>query len=160
MRYIGSNWPKYRNVWVDMQDNPSAVKRSFCFAAFFWGPFWLLYRKQYAPAFAIFAASMAMGYIAPDLRRFLALAVASLLGSYGKSYIVSSGMRTIRNVKSLGLSTIESCGHIERAGGTSWAAALSPLIVLTAIGMIAAKGLKSKTAETSGAPAAAIYRTF
>lgn len=142
MRYIGGNWHKYQYLWLSSPSSGQVYTQSFCWPAFFFGSFWLLYRKHYAAGFATFAIGIATHFISPNLNKYTMFTIGVALAIYGKSLILNSGMQTIRNIKSLRLSPSEESMRIMSAGGTSWAPVVLPLVLLMFAGYAIAANKK------------------
>lgn len=131
MRFIGANWPKYRELWRSMRLG-GELRVSFSFAAFFFATLWLLYRKLYAYAFASFGLAFIAGFVAPKQGWIISLAIHIACGLFGKSLVVQRAMETIRNIRAMGMGGEGTTLRIERAGGTNWIApaALGSLLFL------------------------------
>lgn len=149
MRYIGANWPKYRDLWQETKGG-SELKVSFSLAAFFLTTFWMLYRKLYAMAFATIGAMIAINFVAPKYAWVVNLSICVAAGLYGKALVVQRGIKTVDRIKDMGLSGEAQARRIEKAGGTNWAAPISVLVVLFLIGAVAGAGAAlQKAAEKS-----------
>jgi hypothetical protein len=145
MRYIGGNWPKYRDLWREMKGS-SDLKISFSIAGFFLTTFWMLYRKLYAAAFLTFGAGMVFAFVAPKHAWLFNIAVCCVTGLYGKALVLQRAMKTVDNIKSMGLSNGEAALRFEKAGGTNLIAPLSIFGVLFFIGLIAGVAAVGKKA--------------
>ena len=119
MRFIGANWPAYRDLWQEMKGDPT-LRVNFSFAAFFMSSTWLLYRKQYALSFVIIAIQFALIFVSPRLAWLANLSVPVALGLYGKSIVVKRAISTVDRIKDMGMSPDMTAMRIEKAGGTSW----------------------------------------
>lgn len=150
MRFIGANWPKYRDTWLEMRESGS-LKAGFSFAAFFLGELWLLYRKQYAFAFGLMAGRIALAFVATmNARAVLLLGVHIALGVLGKSLIVSRAMTTIGHVKALQLTPELEVRRIEKAGGTSWMAVMLMFGLIFLIGIVSGLNTYTKLSKAKG----------
>jgi hypothetical protein len=150
MRYIGANWPKYRDTWLEMRET-GGMKAGFSFAAFFFGELWLLYRKQYAFAFALMAGRIALAFVATmDARAVLLLGVHIALGVLGKSLIVRRAMTTIGHVKALQLTPELEVRRIEKAGGTSWTAVVLLFGLMFLAGIVSGVNNYAKLSKDKG----------
>jgi hypothetical protein len=158
MRYIGANWPKYRNLWHDMKGG-SEFKISFSFAAFFLTFFWLLYRKLYAQAFAVFGLGAAFGFVAPKQVWLFNLAASAAFGLYGKSLVVQRAMKTVSNIKSMGLSNGEAALRIEKAGGTNLFAPLAMVVAVFILGFFVGIVGAAKKAAMDKSPTAIMRKS-
>lgn len=138
MRFIGANWPKYRDMWLEMKHD-ATPRVGWSWAAFFLSDFWLFYRKQYAIAFCLLAIKIALAFMGFDgLSKILSLAVCGALGTYGKSLIVRRGMSTIGHIKALQLPPDMEARRIEKAGGASFAGPVMFIVLLFVAGAILA----------------------
>lgn len=139
MLAIGPRWPAYRLTWIAMRDAPG-LRPDFSFAAFFGQGLWLLYRKNYAAFFAFGAVSLAASYAMPGQRGggvaglagelLIMVALALLLGLFGKSLVVMRAMRIVARVKAQNLSPGETAGLIARRGGVSLVAPIVATLVV------------------------------
>ncbi len=116
--YFGSNWRRYRPLWLEMKGAPG-LKPSRSLAAAVFSSLWLLYRKQYRVGAAILAAQAAMTYGAVEWSAVFDLAVAAFLARYGKSIVVLGAMAAIDRIRSAGLSRDITAIRIAGAGGVS-----------------------------------------
>lgn len=149
MRFIGANWPKYRDLWLAMR-NDGGPRIGWSWAALLLGNFWLLYRKQYAIAFSLFAINIALAFTGFDgFGTLLSLAVCGVLGVMGKSIVVMRGMSTIAHIKALQLPADVETRRIEKAGGTSFAGPVI-LILLIFFGAVLLAGLNQAAKASKG----------
>jgi hypothetical protein len=132
-RYIGPNWPKYRNLWLVMKDVPTLVP-SRCYAAAAFSSLWLLYRKRYALAFGVMALQLVVTFALPDFGGLIDLAVALILGRYGKSIVVRDGLVAIARIRAAtGAADDDSYSRIVRAGGTNIVAPIAGALIAAAL---------------------------
>jgi hypothetical protein len=117
-RYIGPNWPKYRDVWLAMKGEPSLVPSRSLAAAIFTS-LWLLYRKRYMLALAVMALQVVAAFGLLDLGGLIDLAIAVILGRYGKSIVVRDGVAAIATIRSVTGAEDDVYLQIVRAGGTN-----------------------------------------
>lgn len=143
MRFIGGNWPKYRDLWREMKGGGD-LKVSFSIAGFFLTTFWMLYRKLYAAAFLSFAASIAFSFIAPKHTWVFTVALCLVTGLYGKALVIQRAIKTVDNIKSMGLSNGEAALRIERAGGVNLVAPLTMAGLFFVIGLVAGAAVVAK----------------
>jgi hypothetical protein len=157
MRYIGANWPKYRDLWHEMRGG-SELKLSFSFPAFFLTVFWMLYRKLYAQAFAVIGLGFAFSFVAPKRVWLFNIATSAAFGFFGKSLVVQRAMKTVVNIKNMGLSNGEAALRIEKAGGTNLFAPIAMSIVFFVFGLIAGAAVVAKKAIAEKAPSAVMRK--
>jgi hypothetical protein len=117
-RYIGANWPGYRDLWLAMKDT-AALAPSRCYAAGALTSFWLLYRKRYALALMVMALQFGGAYAAPDFGALIDLAIALIFGRYGKAMVVREGLAAIARVRGERRAAGDARIRVARAGGTS-----------------------------------------
>ncbi len=117
-RYIGANWPDYRDLWLAMKDAP-ALAPSRCFAAAAFSALWLLYRKRYALALGVMALQFGGAYAAPDFGALIDLAIALFFGRYGKAMVVRDALGAIARIRGEHGAADDARLRIVRAGGTS-----------------------------------------
>jgi hypothetical protein len=161
-RYIGPNWPKYRNLWLVMKDQPTLLP-SRCYTAAAFSSLWLLYRKRYALAFGVGALQLVVSFALPDFGGLIDLAVALILGRYGKSIVVRDGLVAIARIRgATGAADYDIYSRIVRAGGTNIAAPIAGALVAAALiaGMSAASWqFPVANGQVSG-DAAALFNAF
>jgi len=117
-RYIGANWPRYRDLWLKLKDAP-ALAPSRCFAAAAFTGLWLLYRRRTALALGVIALQFGGAYAAPYFGALIDLAVALFFGRYGKSMVVNDGLAAIARIRGESGAAADADVRIARAGGTS-----------------------------------------
>jgi hypothetical protein len=127
MRYIGPNWPRYRDLWL-MKRGAFAPSRSYAAAAF--TSLWLLYRKRYALGLLVMAMQIGCAYAAPRFAIVADLAWATFLGRYGKSIVVRDGFAAIARIRSEAGPDGDARARISGAGGTSLIAPIAGALLL------------------------------
>ncbi len=117
-RYIGANWPGYRDLWLAMKDAP-ALAPSRCVAAAAFSSLWLLYRKRYGLGLMVMALQFGGAYAAPDFGALIDLAIALIFGRYGKAIVVRDGLAVIAGIRGEHGAADDARIRIARAGGTN-----------------------------------------
>jgi hypothetical protein len=132
-RYIGPNWPKYRDLWLAMKGAPAYVP-SRCYAAAVLTSLWLLYRKRYALAFGVMALQLIVTFTLLDFGGLIDLAIALVLGRYGKSIVVRDGLAAIARIRgATGAADDDGYSRIVRAGGTNIVAPIAGALIAGAL---------------------------
>ncbi len=137
--YFGSNWRRYRPLWLEMKGAPG-LKSSRSLAAAVFSSLWLLYRKQYPVGAAILAAQAAMTYQAAEWSAVFDLAVAAFLARYGKSIVVLGAMAAIDRIRGAGVSPDITANRIAAAGGVSLIAPILGALALAGVYLSAPDG--------------------
>jgi hypothetical protein len=127
-RFVGANWPGYRDVWLAMKDAAGlAPSRSLAAAAF--TGLWLLYRKRYALGLMVMALQFGVTIVMPGFGALIDLALALAFGRYGKAIVVRDGLAAIAAIRGEGGAADEASLRIARAGGTSLLAPIAGALV-------------------------------
>ncbi|CAG2155631.1 DUF2628 domain-containing protein [Cupriavidus numazuensis] len=140
--FVGSRFPYYRDRWqVAAAHNGMAWN----WAAFFFGPFWMAYRRMYwqVGVYAIVLCAEpvlhALFHVQmPDvLARPLAYAMALVLGFYGNQLYRMHAESTIRRLRDYHWSPEVVNDSLARCGRTSWpgVAAMALLIAVMLVSL-------------------------
>lgn len=160
MRAIGSNWPKYRDLWLTMRHSGGWAP-SFSFGALFFGGVWLLYRRQWGWFFAVMILQIAISFVDLKSAWLSSLAIQGALGIFGKSLVLRAAMNRVDGIRSMGLSADDTARRIEKSGGVSWAAPVlvGGVIFIGSILIGVAAGVKAARDLRQHAEAAPIVST-
>jgi hypothetical protein len=148
-RFIGSDWPLYRDLWRLMKDD-GALLPGFCFSAFSFSSAWLVYRRLYGPALAAVALELAATRLSPPGAAFVELLLCLAIGVFGKALVIRRGLATIGAARREGLPRGEAAARVERLGGTRLALAVAFSIFVGALGVAAFVGSAESPPSTDG----------
>lgn len=140
MLFVGPKADRYAAVRDDMYDaggGKPGIVPSWCWPAFFFPQFWLLYRKQWMLGLAVFVLPVIAVYLF-QTKSLIGWAISFVVAIFGRSLYVMHAERRIRNICELGLSAEETRARIERAGGVSPLALVVALIVMVLLIVVVA----------------------
>ena len=156
---LGGNWYKFEPLWQgvreECREGRFAPQVALSWPGFFFGAFWLLYRKQYAAFFACIVASMAFKYAVPGQHGLLSLAMSVLIFLFGKWWIVRNTAMTVARIRSLDLPEMAVRARIARQCRPSWTGPIVAFLLLCAVvATVVASGVaqiaeKAKAAHTT-----------
>jgi hypothetical protein len=134
---IGPNWRKYDTLWPEVREGcirgQAAPIGSWSWAGFFFGGFWMLYRKQYSAFFVIMLLNLAIAFVIPAEGRALGFVVTLLVARYGKWWILRNATLMAARIRSLGSSDADTASNIRRQGGVNFVTALVGAVALIAV---------------------------
>jgi hypothetical protein len=135
--FVGLKYPYYEVKWAALEARASSY--SWNWAAFFWGPLWMAYRKMYAYAWAYFAlvcfAQVVLHLLAGPSP--VSLVGSFLVGFHGNAWYkqhVDKRLAEIQRISSPQTADLE----LIRQGGTSVGAVVGFVLLLFALGVIGA----------------------
>jgi hypothetical protein len=135
-RFIGSNWEKYRDLWLGMTYD-GALKPSFSIDAFAYSTFWLLYRRLYVAAVTTILLHVGVVFLWPGYLHIFEIGLSLCLGFWGKAMVVRRAMSTIDAIERSSQSSHEAALRvdlrIENAGGVDL---ISPAIAMTMLAAV------------------------
>lgn len=142
MLFVGPHAASYAALRDRMRADGGepGIASSWCWSAFFFPQYWLLYRKQWMLGLASCLAPMITGYLFNSVG-FISGVMSIVFGKFGRSIYVLHAERRIRDICALRLSPEETRQRIERAGGVTWVPVILALIVTAVITVIILKGL-------------------
>ena len=146
--FVGENADYYLHKWRPLLRR-QGTGAGFNWAAFFLFYLWLVYRKMYLVAVAIYAillmVSIAedvvfLGFHAdtttPQIAQVVALVAAIVCGAFGNRWYLSYARKAIRKVRSHGLEEDAVAEALAKRGGTSPWLAWTLFVMLFAIEFI------------------------
>ncbi len=146
--FVGPRASRYLAKW--RQASPSARRTTFNWAAFFFGIFWLGYRKMYKVA-VIFGGIMLLESLVQEivftgvlnravpagLERAVNLGFALVCGFGGDGWYFSHALRSISELHAYGVEGGERLHALSVRGGTSWKSCLLVgLLIVLAFGTV------------------------
>lgn len=128
-RFIGPDWPDYRDLWRLMRFD-GALLPSFSFAALSFSFAWLFYRRLYGAGLVAMAAQIAISRLSPIGSIIGALLLCLFIGFFGKSLVIRKAMKTAWSMRD------DDPMMVEALGGTRLAPAIFACILVAAVSAV------------------------
>lgn len=128
-RFVGPDWPEYRDLWRLMQFD-GALLPSFSFAALSFSFAWLFYRRLYGAGLVAMAAQIATSRLSPTGSIVGALLLCLFIGFFGKALVIKKAMKTVGAMRD------DDPMMVEALGGTRLAPAIFAVILVAAVGAV------------------------
>ena len=144
--FIGPKSTYYIPRWLEFK--PGKSKASFNIAAFFFGAFWMLYRKMYIAAAIWFGLILFEGFFevyvieeifgeVSGLDKILNWVVAAIMGFYGNYFYFKNAEQKIARIRNSNYSDELYEEELQKQGGTSWIPPLLGLLFFVLLGLLA-----------------------
>jgi len=134
--YIGPNWEDYVGVFDDMEKKPGLAP-SWSWTACLFPAIWLVYRRRYASAAAIFVVNIAVNHLLRGWAYLGAvLAVLLIPGLLGKALYIRSALKTIDPILAAQPDQHARVALVEARGGVSDRGVMIVVCVLVALWIV------------------------
>ena len=145
--FVHSNYSFYKNKWDAMEQKGSSVSGNF--AAFFFGVFWLGYRKMYKPLLLIVAIYLVIDffvinvwnyqysdYFIDPLDRIIGFITAIFLAFYGNHMYKRHVETNVDKIEMKKLSKEQAEVLAKQKGGRSWLGVLLTAVIFVGYGIV------------------------
>ncbi len=121
--FVGRNFRKYERVYEASKRKKKAYAFSWCWTAFLMPSAWLLYRKLYIEAAAIFVLPIVIVSLLPGFDAALS-GVGVAIAMMAKGYYLTRAQKKIDKITAMPEPEEVKLALLEKAGGVSWPAGI------------------------------------